>query len=60
MDWRKSSHSNGTACVDVADMDGLAVLVRDSQDPHGTVLALTPAAWRDLTARVHADGEILP
>jgi uncharacterized protein DUF397 len=55
MDWRTSSYSaNNGACVQVAAAAGVAVLVRDSQDPDGTVLALTPAAWRDLTARVKA------
>lgn len=55
MDWRTSSRSaNNGACVEVADVDSVAVLVRDSQDRGGTVLALTPDAWRDLTSRVKA------
>ena len=55
MDWRTSSRSAGNgACVQVATADDLAVLVRDSQDPGGVVLALTPDAWRDLTSRVKA------
>lgn len=45
--WRKSSYSgsNGGDCVELADaVDGVAV--RDSKDPDGPVLLLTPAALR--------------
>ncbi|MEV0755515.1 DUF397 domain-containing protein [Streptosporangium sp. NPDC050280] len=56
--WRKSSRSgNGPDCVEVAladtsqteaefgpDSDRL-VLVRDSKDPEGPVLAFTPGEW---------------
>ena len=44
--WRKSSHSgdNGGECVEVAAAG--AVLVRDTTDRNGTVLAFTGAAWR--------------
>ncbi|MFE2295157.1 DUF397 domain-containing protein [Streptomyces sp. NPDC059452] len=45
--WLKSSHSDsasGSECVEVAPaLD--AVHVRDSKNPHGPRLALTPAAW---------------
>jgi hypothetical protein len=45
--WRKSSYSGngGGNCVEVAD-DWRRVLVRDTQDRTGPVLALSPAAWR--------------
>jgi Domain of unknown function (DUF397) len=45
MDWRKSTHSggNGGDCIEVATAD--AVLVRDSKDRDGQVLAFTSATW---------------
>ncbi|MFB9467437.1 DUF397 domain-containing protein [Streptomyces cinereospinus] len=46
LEWIKSSHSSddGPSCVEVAT--ALAIVhVRDSKDPHGPRLALTPATW---------------
>jgi hypothetical protein len=45
--WRKSSYSgsNGGECVEVAGLPGV-VAVRDSKDPHGPVLLMTPKALR--------------
>jgi Domain of unknown function (DUF397) len=50
--WRKSSYSgdNGGACVEVASAD--AVLVRDTTDRHGPVLAFTPDTWRAFAATI--------
>jgi hypothetical protein len=44
--WRKSSYSgsDGGACVEVAACPA-AVHIRDSKDPGGPVLTLTPGAW---------------
>ena len=42
--WRKSTASGGGNCLEAADHDGL-VLVRDSMNPDGVVLSLTPAVW---------------
>jgi hypothetical protein len=52
--WRKSSYSsaNGGACVEVARNLPGAVAVRDSKDPDGPRLAVTPTAWRVFTRRV--------
>ena len=49
--WRKSSYSgNGGNCVEVAtNMPGI-VAVRDSKDPDGTALVLTPAEWQAFLA----------
>ena len=54
-DWRKSSRSGQTGnCVEVAgNLPGI-VAVRDSQDPDGPALVLTPAAWRALTRKVRS------
>jgi hypothetical protein len=56
IDWRKASYSsnNGGECVEVAAVNGtdLSCLVRDSKDPDGPRLALSPAAWRAFTRRL--------
>jgi hypothetical protein len=49
--WRKSSYSggNGGGCVEVASTPG-AVLVRDTTNRAGAVLAVPAATWRRFTA----------
>ncbi|GHH42030.1 DUF397 domain-containing protein [Streptomyces candidus] len=44
--WRKSSHSasEGGACVEIAAHPA-AIHVRDSKNPDGPTLTLTPTAW---------------
>jgi hypothetical protein len=51
--WRKSSHSgdNGGACVEVAYIPGFTA-VRDSKNPAGPALLLTPRQWGDLRRSV--------
>ena len=46
--WRKSTKSgnNGGSCVEVADNLADVVLVRDTKDRAGGVLAFAPAAWQ--------------
>jgi hypothetical protein len=56
--WRKSSYStaNGGSCVEVArDLRGM-VTVRDSKNPCGPALPVSPRAWRALTGQVKAGG----
>ncbi|MFY1681035.1 DUF397 domain-containing protein [Micromonospora sp. WMMD730] len=50
--WRKSTRSNGGggACVEVADELSGVVMVRDSKDPGGPVLAFESYAWRAFVA----------
>jgi Domain of unknown function (DUF397) len=52
--WRKSSYSsgNGGNCVEIAGNVPGAVVVRDSKDPNGPVLTLTPGQWRTFAAGV--------
>lgn len=54
--WRKSSHSGngGADCVEVARNLPGVVAVRDSKDPHGSVLTLEPAQWWGFIADVKA------
>ena len=54
--WRKSSHSsaNGGNCVEVARVPMSAVAVRDSKDPDGPRLVVTPDEWRAFAAGVKA------
>jgi hypothetical protein len=51
--WRKSSYStgNGSNCVEVGDA-GRAVAVRDSKNPDGPSLSISPAAWADFTGKI--------
>ncbi|TYK49379.1 DUF397 domain-containing protein [Actinomadura decatromicini] len=51
--WRKSSRSsnNGGNCVEVARL-GDTVAIRDSKDPEGPKLLLTPHALVSLTRHI--------
>ena len=52
--WRKSTASAGAGdCVEAGHGGGV-VGVRDSRDPDGGLLEVTPAAWRAFTARLKA------
>jgi hypothetical protein len=56
--WRKSSRSGGnngggSNCVEVATTPE-AILVRDSKNPDGPRLAITPAAWSTFTNTIRA------
>ncbi len=50
--WRTSSYSGSTGgnCVEVARNLPGVVAVRDSKDPDGGALALSPSAWRAFIA----------
>jgi Domain of unknown function (DUF397) len=53
--WRTSSYSggNGGECVQVAAAPSAGrILVRDSKDPEGPVLTLTPNEWRRFTGHI--------
>jgi hypothetical protein len=47
--WRKSSHSGDQGeCVEVAGLAAGSIAVRDSKDPDGPRLLLTPGDFRAL------------
>lgn len=56
LSWQKSSYSGngGGNCVEVARNLPSVVAVRDSKDPSGLALALTPSAWQGFIAEVKA------
>jgi Domain of unknown function (DUF397) len=51
LDWKISSASGGTNCVEVAFSAG-TVLVRDSKDRDGGMLQFPSTSWRDFVAAV--------
>jgi hypothetical protein len=54
--WRRSarSNSNGGNCVEVGrNLRGI-VAVRDSKDPDGPKIIVSPAGWQSFTASVKA------
>jgi hypothetical protein len=55
--WRKSSHSGDEQeCVEVADLDNGHRAVRDSKNPTGPALIVTPAEWVTFTTAIrHGD-----
>ena len=63
--WRKSSHSgtqSESECVEVAGLPvhtGRAVGVRDSKNPAGPILTLTPADFRALVNYVKSNAHDL-
>ncbi|UNO44183.1 DUF397 domain-containing protein [Streptomyces sp. MST-110588] len=58
--YRKSSYSNQErGCVEVAVTVPGAVAVRDSKDPDGSILQLSPAAWTAFRVAV-TEGTLVP
>lgn len=55
-DWTTSSHSepNGGNCVQARHPDADRVQIRDSKDPDGPVLTITPDTWNSFTTHVKA------
>lgn len=48
--WRKSSRS-GDRCVEVASIEGVLAMIRDSKDPAGPVLAFPVSSWASFLSR---------
>jgi hypothetical protein len=63
--WRKSSHSgtqDESDCVEVAGLPGhtaRTIGVRDSKNPTGSILHLTPADFRALVTHVKSNAHDL-
>ena len=57
-DWFKSSFSNaqGNECVEGARLDGDAMAVRDSKDPHGPAFVFSGRAWTAFVDALGAGG----
>jgi hypothetical protein len=56
--WRKSKASaGGGECVEMATTKR-SVLVRDSRDPAGTVLEISPAQWSSFVRRIREDNGV--
>jgi predicted secreted Zn-dependent protease len=47
--WHTALSCNGGSCIKVA-ASGDIVLIADSKEPDGPVLAYTPAEWREFLA----------
>lgn len=52
--WHKSTRSDSTSCVEVADNLPDRVLVRDSKDQAGPALTFAPDTWSAFVATVTA------
>ncbi|MGP3987430.1 DUF397 domain-containing protein [Streptomyces sp. 3N207] len=50
--WFKSSYSSseGDACLEVATCPEAQIHIRDSKNPTGPTLTLSPTAWASFTA----------
>jgi hypothetical protein len=56
--WRKSTHSNGQGgdCLEFADNIPGIVPVRDSKNPTGPALLLSPSAWAAFIGGIRRTG----
>jgi Domain of unknown function (DUF397) len=56
--WGKASYTGtrGGNCVEVTAVPANALAVRDSKDPDGPKLVLTPAIWRAFTREIKNGG----
>jgi hypothetical protein len=56
LSWHKSSHSGngGADCIEVARRLPDRIVVRDSKDPDGPVLTVTPTDWQAFTRAIKA------
>jgi hypothetical protein len=54
--WQKSSYSGngGGSCVEVARNLPRTIAIRDSKDPHGPILTISPNIWQNLIVDIKA------
>jgi hypothetical protein len=53
--WRTASYTQGNgSCVEVADLRGRRIAVRDTKDRTGPALVMTADAWRAFLAHTLA------
>jgi hypothetical protein len=52
--WRKASFCASGECVEVAQRDDL-IIVRNSAQPHGSMLRCTAGQWRSFISNVKAE-----
>ena len=54
VEWRKATRTtnNSGACVEVARRLQGVIVVRDSKDPEGGTIVVSPRAWESLTRRI--------
>jgi hypothetical protein len=57
--WRTSSYSgnNGGNCVEAGSAPG-RIMVRDTKDRDGAVLAFSPGAWQGFAVRVRSGSAV--
>lgn len=50
--WRTSTFCNNGNCVEVADLSGKRVGVRDNKDPNSPVLEFSGSEWANFIGRI--------
>jgi len=56
LNWRISSKSSGSNCVEVALLPGLA-LVRDSNNRSGAMLTVSSSGWHDFIDCIRSEDQ---
>lgn len=55
--WRRSSRSWGNGnCLEISAMSRNVIMIRDSKDPHGPILRVTPTQWDNFLDDIRCAG----